>query len=292
MATPLEKYPDLAKAIGIPELYFKREDRHPYGSHKGRSIPFMIDYYRSRGDRRFAISSSGNAALAAALYIKELNAGLEADGALDLDIFIGEHIDPAKAEKLKALGDKHVRIMSKERPLQALNDATKAGDRSLRQSVDDVALKGYKSLADELAAEKGLGAVFIGTSSGTTAQALAQYFLDKQLPIQVHMVQTSSCHPMAEAFGPYDGPAERSVAGAIVDKTALRKPSLIPLIERTGGRGWIVTNQEIEAAQGLSLKNSGVKLSANSALSVAGAMKAVATGYKMNGAVVCIICGD
>ena len=69
--TPLEAYPKLAKAIGVNRLYFKREDLHPYGSHKGRSIPVMIDKYFKAGDRRFANSSSGNAALAAAKYIKE-----------------------------------------------------------------------------------------------------------------------------------------------------------------------------------------------------------------------------
>ena len=54
--TPLEAYPKLAKAIGVNELYFKREDLHPYGSHKGRSIPVMIDHYLKAGERRFAIA--------------------------------------------------------------------------------------------------------------------------------------------------------------------------------------------------------------------------------------------
>jgi len=47
--TPLEHYPTLAKAIGVSDLYFKREDLHPYGSHKGRSIPVMINNYYKKG---------------------------------------------------------------------------------------------------------------------------------------------------------------------------------------------------------------------------------------------------
>ena len=293
MITPLEQYAELGQAIGAKDLWFKREDLHPYGSHKGRSISHMIDHYELAGERKFAISSSGNAALAAALHVKKLNKSKGKDGSTDLDIFIGLHIDPKKADKLKALADEHIRVLSKERPLQALNEATKAGDRSLRQSVDDIALVGYGSLADELGAYEGLGAIFIGTSSGTTAQALAQYFAKNNLPVQIHIVQTSTCHPMAEVFENYDGPPEEhSLAGAIVDKIVMRKPALIPLIEYSGGRGWIATNEDIQAAYELTLKYTGLTLSPNSALSVVGVMKAVAAGHKLRGAVVCMICGD
>lgn len=308
--TPLEHYPALAKAIGVSDLYFKREDLHPYGSHKGRSIPVMIDNYYKKGDRRFAISSSGNAALAAALYINESNAKSEEPA--DLDIFVGNHVALHKLEKLKKIAatpesNGHIRILVKERPLQALTQAANEGVRSLRQSTDDTALIGYESLAEELSdqlktteesgAEKA-GAVFIGTSSGTTAQALASYFLEKTSTKkngacpQVHIVQTSSCHPIADAFGVYEGPDEKSNADAIVDITAQRKSALIPLIEKTGGHGWFATNENIQAAQELVKKHTGLDISANSALSVAGAMQAVYAGHNIDGPVICLICGD
>ena len=75
MITPQEPFPALAKAVGLTDIYLKREDLHTYGSHKGRSIPVMIDHYLKEGSKNFAISSSGNAALAAALYVKELKIG-------------------------------------------------------------------------------------------------------------------------------------------------------------------------------------------------------------------------
>ena len=300
--TPLETYPDLATAIGVERLYFKREDLHPYGSHKGRSIPVMIDSYLEKGERRFAISSSGNAALAAALYVKEKGAGRKEQGedAIDLDIFIGQHAAPHKAERLKEFADDRIRVLVKERPLQALMQAVNEGTRSLRQSTDDTALIGYEALAQELAtdhtfkspATKSEGSIFIGTSSGTTAQALATYFLREKLPIQVHIVQTSSCHPLADAFESYDGPDEASIADAIVDIAAHRKDALIPLIKKTGGRAWVATNDDIKAAQELTLKHTGLEISTNSALSVAGAMKAVELGYKLDEPIVCMICGE
>jgi threonine dehydratase len=311
--TPLEAYPDLAAVLRVPALYFKREDLHPYGSHKGRSIPLMIDTYVRAGDSQFAISSSGNAALAAALHINKLNSDdvrcdpmgdtSTSDSArLSLDIFVGNHISAHKLEKLKNAqhaSQGAIRILTKERPLFALNAAVQEGIRSLRQSTDDTSLIGYETLAQEIveassAAGKGekVAAVFIGTSSGTTAQALADYFSKSNVGIQVHIVQTSSCHPLAETFEAYDGPEEDSLADAIVDQTALRRPTLLPLIEKTGGRGWIATNDDIKAAQEMVREHTGVEISTNSALSVAGVMKAGYVGWEMGGAVVCMVCGD
>lgn len=298
MITPAEQYPALAQALGLSDLYFKREDLHPYGSHKGRSIPVMMDYYVEAGDRRFAISSSGNAALAAALHAKQLNSGGGnplASAPIELDVFVGNNIAAKKLEKLHALADEHIRILSKERPLQALTAAAHEGARSLRQSTDDIALIGYKTLAEELAHDahiRDLAAIYIGTSSGTTAQALAQYFLSSKQQVQVHIVQTSACHPIADAFETYDGAAEKSLADAIVDRTAQRKPALVPLIEKTGGRGWFATNEDIRTALGLAKEHALLDISANSALSVVGAMQAAYRGWEMPGSVVCLICGE
>ncbi|MEK7609672.1 MAG: PLP-dependent lyase/thiolase [Patescibacteria group bacterium] len=291
MITPLEKFNGLAKVLKTKELYFKREDLHPYGSHKGRSIPIMIDHYYQNGDRTFAISSSGNAALAAAIHAQKLNN-------IKLDIFVGNHVSPEKLKKIRAIAEKsigNIRVLVKERPLQALIQATQEGVRSLRQSTDDQALMGYQSLAEELTqtynAQK-IGAIFIGTSSGTTAQALAQYFLDKKIPIQVHIIQTSSCHPISEQFEPYDGPDERSIADAITDITGHRKSALMPLIEKTGGKGWIATNEDIKTAQKLVSEHTKLNISTNSALSIVGIMKANYVGHKIDGAIVCMICGE
>jgi len=290
MITPQENYPKLAKVIGIPDLFLKREDLHPYGSHKGRSIPVMIDHYYKDGERRFAISSSGNAALAAAIYIREINT--RNANPVELDIFVGNHITTSKLEYLQKIADKNIRILKKERPLQALIQVSQEGVRSLRQSTDDTALVGYKSLAEELSLIKNLSAVFVGTSSGTTAQALAQYFLENNLHIQVHIVQTSSCHPLSEAFASYDGPEEDSIADAIVDRSANRKSVLSPFLEKTGGYGWIATNDDILVAQELASKYASLDISTNSALSIVGLMKAVYINHKIEGAVVCILGGN
>jgi threonine dehydratase len=251
----------------------------------------MIDYYYEKSDREFAISSSGNAALAAARYAKELNAKNTNNEPINLDIFAGNNIATHKLDKIKKLTDEHIRVLIKERPLQALTQSAQEGKRSLRQSTDDLALVGYESLAKELSEIKKVGAIFIGTSSGTTAEALGEYFLKNKLPLQVHIVQTSSCHPIADAFETFDIPDEKSIADAIVDQTAFRKDKLIQLIRKTGGRGWLATNENIESARDLVLEHAdGLQISTNSALSVVGAMQAAYLGYEIKGAVVCMIC--
>ena len=309
--TPLEAYPDLAREIGVASLYFKREDLHPLDSHKGRSIPHMIDVGLADGVRHFVISSSGNAALAAGLYVKGLNEKIKTkkekigkenfdENFISLEILAGRNINQKKLTKLQALKDDHILVSVQDRPLQMLFQKTNNKNpdvRSLRQSTDPIALEGYASLAEELAEIPDLAAIFIGTSSGTTAQALAEYFLkngqkknNKKTSVEIHIVQTPSCHPMVKNV---EKSEQISIADAIVDRTAPRAGVLVPLIEKTGGTGWIADNESIKIAQEIVKKHTGgLVISPNSALSVAGLMNAVYTGQTWKGAVVCMICGE
>ena len=345
MTTPQNNYPDLARAVGlsaqpgVSALCLKREDLHPYGSHKGRSIPLMIDHYVKEGRRHFAISSSGNAALAAAMYVKKLNGNapayssstaatqderklfrshegvrksvpVAAHGAdqgsekIKLEILVGNKITDHKFKKLTDLADDSISVMRFERPLQTLTQKTADGTiQSLRQSTDDTALMGYESLAQELAEIKDLQAIFVATSSGTTAQALARYFLnkgerekgrkgEKTWQVEVHIVQTTSCHPIALEFVDSVPSDEESTADAIVDTSARRKDALVPLIQKTNGCGWIVSNEELLIAQEIAEKHTGIKMSPNGALALAGLMQAAFTGQEWDGAVVCIVGGE
>ncbi len=302
----------MAEAVGVPTLFLKREDLHPLGSHKGRSIPYMIDTHLAAGGKPyFIISSSGNAALAAGLYVKELNEkrAKETDAnqkPLDqiiLDILVGQNINQKKLAKIQALRDDNIAVAIHDRPLQILNVKTHEDPtiKSLRQSTDDTALAGYASLASELSEIPNLQAVFIGTSSGTTAEALASYFLKNKnsttgAPTEVHIIQTPSCHPIAEAFGSeadaVTETGEKSIADAIVDQTAFRKNTLLSLLEKINGTGWIADNESIKIAQELTQKHANLSISTNSALSVAGLMNAVYTGRTWDGAVACIIAGE
>ncbi|HEU5114228.1 MAG TPA: PLP-dependent lyase/thiolase, partial [Candidatus Paceibacterota bacterium] len=253
MITPQKEAPEIARELGIGRLFLKREDLHPYGSHKGRSIPLMIDMKVAEGARDFVISSSGNAALAALRHIQKKNAetGLINDeiksrkkskepapdpsGGLTLTILVGSNMNKAKRAALEAeLVDPRIKIEEVPRPLQALFNLIHAGKESLRQSTDDEALLGYKTLAHEIASTPDLSAVFIGTSSGTTAQALADYFAEHGIGAAVHIVQTRGVSPIARNFAAEEYEPETSLADAIVDKVAHRGDKLSEALKKSG----------------------------------------------------------
>ncbi len=289
MVTPQTESPEIAKELGIPRLYFKREDLHPLGSHKGRSIPVMIDTKFKEGARSFAISSSGNAALAAIRHIQTRN---QNGDNITLKVLIGEHMNPKKKQMLlDEVKDSRVTIEESQRPLQALFNLLKGENVvSLRQSNDPVALEGYTELARELAQTPDLDAVFIATSSGTAAQAIGEYFIKENKHAEIHIVQTTSTAPFAKTWNEEEEKGLPSLADAIVDKIAHRKDTLLKAISATGGKGWIASNEFIERATAL-MSKAGIESTPNGALALAGLIKALSKGKVFRGAVVCIVTG-
>lgn len=293
MITPQPQAKQLAKALGLKTgLYLKREDLHPYGSHKGRSIPVMIEHYARQGNKNFCISSSGNAAIAAALTINKYNEDKKTK--LKLTIFAGENINPEKLKIIKKLLNKNVLLKNVSRPKQAAFQLEKTGAaKNLRQSTDDIALLGYGGLAKELAKIKNLKAIFIPTSSGTTAQALHEEFVKLKLNPQIHIVQTQSCHPIADSYHrfPISASAEPSIATAIVDNIAHRRAEVADALKTSKGNAWVCDNEEIESAVALLKKTEKIATSANSALAVAGLAQAIKNKWSFGGPIVCILTG-
>src|SRR3989338_11061535 len=284
MVTPQEEQPQLAKALGLTvPLYFKREDLHPYGSHKGRSIPYMLEQYAKGGHTKFAISSSGNAALAAGLFLRDYNIKFT-ESPLWLEIYVGENISTAKFAMLNEqfANNDRIKIIKTDKPKQAVHVLNKKGEaKALRQSNDDLALTGYKRLVDELKELENVSAVFVPTSSGTTAQALAEGGLP------VYIVQPSSCHPISDLWEVKKIAEEPILADAVVDIVALRKDKVHQLAKG----GFVVSNTEIENAIKLAKTHSGLEASPNAALSLAGLSHALGSGWQPTGAVVCLITG-
>lgn len=300
MKTPQSSFPELATALRVPEIWLKREDLHHFGSHKGRSIPFMIDYYWHKENvMNFVISSSGNAALAAAMHVTHHNSN-NPEKLISLRILVGNRIPAEKLSKISELADVHITVEQVENPRQnAFQIDAKGEAKLLRQSTDDLALQGYKELAEELNHIPNLQAIFIPTSSGTTAQALGEAFENLEQKPQIHIVQTKAVHPIAEAFqgvmcpthGKFVQDPETSIAGAIVDKVANRKFAVIEAVTKSKGSGWVVSDDQIRAAMELVKEKTTIDISPNSALSVAGVMESQLVGHKFTGAVVCLVTG-
>ena len=297
MQTPQIKAKKLAKKIGLnADLYLKREDLHTLASHKGRSIPLMIKKHAEEGWEKFCISSSGNAALAAAYYIKQLNKG--GKNILTLQIFVGKNIDAQKLKLIKKIAGKNkfISISMVDNPKQTAFQTEKNGlAKNLRQSTDDSALEGYAELAKELAKIKNLSAVFIPTSSGTTAQGLHAGFLKLGINPQIHIVQTAACHPIVLLVNADEesdaAKTGSSVASAIVDKIAHRKGEVFEAIKSSSGGAWIATDEQIIGAVNLVKNAEKIKISPNSALSIAGLIRAIKNNRTFDSPVVCLITG-
>lgn len=289
VTTPNEEYSALNEILEIKNIILKREDKHIYGSHKGRSIPKMIDIYMEQGIKEFVISSSGNAGLAAGLYIKEINKNREEK--IKLEILVGNKVNKIKLKKINDILDENIRLNQVEKPLQSLFERTKDESiKGLRQSTDDNALLGYESLAQEIINIPDVKRVYIGSSSGTTAQALLEYFIKNKKDIEVNIVQTSSCHHMVDGISEDIPKDEMSIADAIVDKTAFRKDKISKLIKDTESKCFIATNEEISNAIDIVKNNTGIDISPNGVLSIVGLMKDSYT-RKLSGTNVCIVCG-
>ncbi|MFH1789728.1 MAG: PLP-dependent lyase/thiolase [bacterium] len=284
---------NLSKQLGV-SVYLKREDLHKYKSHKGRSIPFMIEQHYKIGWRNFVISSSGNAALAAGMYIDERNKK-KPNQKLNLQIFVGKNIDKKKLKKNIAT-EALVSIVDNPRQRAFLMEKNKQA-KNLRQSTDNTALEGYLELAKELSKIKNLSAVFVPTSSGTTALGLYLAFKKIKMSPQIHIIQTQSCHPMVRNKTGLNSLnksnlKEKSIADAIVDNIGLRKIDIAEAIKNSHGNGWIAENKEIKSAIQLVKKSEDITITANGALAIVGLQKALNQGWKFSGSIACLITGS
>lgn len=252
------------------KVIIKNEMANPNGSFKDRSLAYQISYYLSKGYRKFTISSSGNAAIAAAAYISLFKEA-------EIDIFIGYKIIPEKSAKLYAFESDKVRIHQTNKPKSdSFKFAIENKVLNLRGSSDDLALTGFKTIAYEIVVDHPkVDCVFLPTSSGTSALALHYGFEELGKKVAIFVCQTASIHPIAKEFDKDFEKFPESLADAIVDRVALRKSRLIEALKKNGGGGFVISNDEISIAQ----RETGLLGywidSPNSALAFAGFSKAL-----------------
>lgn len=300
--TPLIEEPKIAQYLGIDKLYIKHEEMNPSGSHKDRSIWHMIEYYLEQGRSDFVISSSGNAAVSAAYYVSKTN---EINSSIGLRVFISRNINRQKRVRLEqAAGNSGlIAIKEVERPKQqAFQYAKEAGAVYLRGSQDDIALKGYEDLSAEILRQVSgddFVAIFIPTSSGAAVVGIYNGMKKTQIP-SLHIVQTAKIHPMAGEFDRDFEKAESSLASAIVDNVAHRKNEVVDIVKETDGRGWVISDEDLRAAEELYLHfhtEAGTNYtiaspSYDSLLSLAGLIRARKKGRQFDGTVVLLFTGE
>src|SRR5579872_570209 len=188
--TPLLLADKLAAKYGMEAIFFKDETVNPSGSFKDRATAYQITYWTQIGSKHFVLSSSGNAAISAALYAKKFN--------LTLDLFLSSKTTPYKLVRLKdIIEDADVSIHFSRTPKkEALAFAKESSAINLLASRDDNALEGYKTLGLELLEQKTDG-IFMPTSSGAGILGIA---LGNECLTPLYAIQTTKINTIAKQF--------------------------------------------------------------------------------------------
>lgn len=292
MSNHIFKSLSLSKKIN-QEIYLANETINPTGSHKDRSFSVWIAKEVASGAEGFVISSSGNAAAAAAYWCNKFKRSLE--------IFVSEKIKKEKLRKIvsfchprihQSVKQAHqnlgiIKIHLVKKPIfEAFQLAKKSGFVFLRASISPQALVGYQSLAEEIDITiPNLGSIFIPASSGTLVVGLYQYLKSKP---QFHVVQTTMVNTLVKDFDQNYTLESMSTADAVVDVVGHRKPEVVEIIKNSHGFGWTISNQELKLAQD-ELKPMNINCSATSALGLAGLLKAKQKKFKTQEPILIII---
>lgn len=144
--TKEESFLNSNKTFHLPPFYLKREDLNPLGSFKTRGLAYQISRAWQNGKKEFCISSTGNAALAAAALCKKA----------DFKLFIFLHKFPKLEIKRKNIL-KEIRsfqpqkiFFEKEPTRKSQEFAKKEGIYNLTPSIDEWSSEGLKSIGFEI----------------------------------------------------------------------------------------------------------------------------------------------
>jgi threonine synthase len=263
------EYPSTLESLKLQDqqIWLKRDDELELGCSKQRSIVYMIGKYLEMGKTKFVVSSSGNAALVSAYIGLHSYSDVE-----EVKILLSEQISDSKLTKmLKSLHLEDeltvedlregpqlekVKFEFSVNPKQQAFQLEKEGWTNLRGSTDDLAIIGFKTIANEIIHELGQNkpdAVFIAASSGTTALGIYQGFSELSIYPQIHVVQTTKTYALLKKLKNIDLPIEpEHPAESIIDVIGHRRKTIETIISESKGDGWVIDVEEcIEARREL-----------------------------------------
>ncbi len=305
--TPMTREPALAAALDLAgELWIKDETGAVSGSHKARHLMGLMLYLRvleaSRlplgeglRERRLAIGSCGNAALAAAVMARAAD--------WPLDVFIPVDAEPEAVRRLEDLGA--TIVVSGRRPGEAGDPCV----RDMRRAVgagaipfgvqgpdNGLAVEGARTLAWEMAEQFAgeVDALCVQVGGGALASGLAQGFaiaaaagLSRRAPRLV-AVQAAGCAPLARAWeklgGADLGDAARhrsrfmwpwetvphSLAHGILDDETYDWLEVVRAMRATGAEVLVADEQAVASAVKLARAKTAIPVSATGAAGLAG----------------------
>lgn len=290
--TPLLEARNLARKLGMKQLWLKDETRNPTASFKDRPMSVGVSKALEFGARVVVVASSGNAAIAVAAY--SAKAGIkcyafvpaEASAAKVAQLSIyGAYVVKAKA---KGEGDPCYKLMRMAwehygwAPLPssgAFNPYQPEGSKTM--SYEIVEQLGWR-VPDWVMVPVGAGTLFSGNAKGYFEFEHLGFI--KRVP-RLAAIQAEGCAPLVRAFkdgtSPYEIPTwpnPKTVAGGLVDPYPWDADTAIPAIRRLKGTAEAVSDAEILEAEMLLAKHEGIFAEPSGAAGLAGLKKLLGAG--------------
>lgn|GEM_PF-1702611 len=280
--TPAQDWPSMADELGLDRLILKREDRNPGASHKDRGLLYQVAAHRSAGPvRGFVLSSSGNAAVAAA-------AACEASGDRLL-AFVSPDTAPSKYARLL---DSGAQVVVSSKPINYARYAGRVfGLDDLRGSQDPVAAIGYRSIAGELAPLEP-DAVLTFSSSGTSMRGILEGFGALGRSVACTSVQAGLCLGIARALQPELPDEPDNPAGRLGIRNPPDAAELAQALTASGGGAVTVGAAAVFAmAERLRTRSEGPLTVSPEGAAVLAAVAEMAQRGALSGTVVALITG-
>jgi threonine synthase len=324
--TPFARQAALSERLGFTEpggVWVKDETGNVSGSHKGRHLMGLAVHLEvvdrlglaSTRERRLAIASCGNAALAAAVVARAADRSL--------DVFVPTWADAVVVDRLKELGASitvcpRVEGVPGDPTYHRLQQAIAEGAIPFTcQGPDNgLAIEGGETLGYEIASQGGdegtaLDAIFVQVGGGALASAVLQGLADARsldaLPKmpRVHAVQTLGGYPLKRAHdrvadrvrsnAPSKGPEEalayavhhrsqfmwpweeepKSVAHGILDDETYDWFAVVRGMIETGGSPVVVSEDTLREANDLAHDATGIQVDHTGTAGLAGLIELV-----------------
>lgn len=273
--------PLLKLTVDKIEFLLKMESMHPTGSFKDRGAYALINEINSRGIKKIALDSAGNAGTAIAAYA--------AAAKMDCTVYVPDDTSQEKLDQMEAYGAKIVKVADGR--MRACAEVKKnLGDAYYASHVyNPLFTEGMKSIAYEL--YKQLGGkvpeyVFMPVGNGTMLIGL--YLGFKEIGRLPHLVavQSKKCAPIYEAFHNLpESPKSQTIAQAIRIEKPRRLDDILTAIKESDGDVLAVDDDEILKSKQY-LGERGVYVETTSAAALAGAINFFKDGKPDNWQVV------
>ncbi len=286
--TPVYRFPDYARALGLSALYIKDDGRNPTASYKDRASSVVVIKAQEKRRPVVTCASTGNAASSLS--------GFAAATDLETVIFVPRTAPEAKVAQLLIYGAKVFLVRGSYDVAYdlAAQAAEEFGWYNRSAAVNPYLVEGKKTGALELAEQLGWDPpdfVFVGVGDGSVISGICKGFeelrtlgLIEKIP-RVIGVQAAGAAPIAKAFDRYDGSEVRIEdieAETVADSICVGKPrdivKAVKYLARNGGKFITVTDAEIVDAIATLARRTGVFAEPAGATPFAGLRKLAASG--------------